>query len=158
MNDEECWKVITNGIVDKYIIYPYKNGKIIEEEIFKQTNPITYKYLLEHKHELEQRDKGKKTYPVWYSYGRSQSIHYMKKPCIYVRCFIDSSKIENYLTIKDNTLHYGCLCICPNNNVDIDDIVNIIKKNSSFIGDNSSKRSGGWITISSRILNEIPLD
>ena len=29
--NEHCWKIVTNGNQDKYIIYPYDNGKIINE-------------------------------------------------------------------------------------------------------------------------------
>jgi hypothetical protein len=82
--NESCWKQITNGRVIKYIIYPYNNGKIINENTFKNDNPLTYKYLLENKSELAKRDKGNKIYPAWYAYGRSQSIKHSNKKCIYI--------------------------------------------------------------------------
>jgi hypothetical protein len=156
--DEECWKPITNGNIEKFIIYPYDNGKIIEETIFRNANPLTYDYLSSHKDELMKRDKGKKTYPAWYAYGRSQSIKYVNETCIYIPCFIDSSNIENCLTIKDSILHYSCLRISPLGDITIPEILNYITKNADFIKSNSSKKSGGWINISSRILYQIPLD
>jgi len=60
--------------------------------------------------------------------------------------------------IKNGMLFQGCLCIEPYNENDVDIIVNAIKKNINFISNNSSKRSGGWINISSRILYQIKLD
>lgn len=70
----------------KYIIFPYqavslnKDGNsrnvILDEEYFQQTYPTIYQHLLNHRHILEKRDKGKaKNYPVWFQYGRSQGIN-----------------------------------------------------------------------------------
>ena len=152
--DEPCWKKITTGRDDKYIIYPYNDGEIIDEETFKYNNPKTYNYLLENKDELAKRDRGKKKYPMWFAYGRKQSI---KIPdvdnCIYISTFIDPDKIAEAITIRKPLLHTSSLCIRPlNENVDIKNIKNIIIKNKDFIKENSPKRSSGWITVSSRIL------
>ena len=73
-------------------------------------------------------------------------------------CFINPKSIESSLYINQDMLHQGCLCIEPNNVNDIDKIKSCIIKNIEFIRDNSSKRSGGWINLSSRTLYEIPLD
>ena len=156
--NEPCWKDLTNGPVNKYIIYPYINGKIIPDELFKQDNPLTYRYLMENKEELSKRDKGNKTYPEWYAYGRSQSIKYCDKICIYIPCFIEPANIKNSMFIKKGMLHQSCLCIEPNNESDITNIMSRIIANIDFITNNSSKRSGGWINISSRILYNITLD
>jgi hypothetical protein len=150
--DEPCWKKITNGISEKFIIYPYNEGVIIDEEIFKQDNPLTYKYLLCNKDELSKRDKGNKTYPKWYSYGRTQSLKCSKKKCIFIPCFLNPDYISNYISINNNILHSGCLCIEPNNESDITKIINCIISNKDFIKQNSSKRSGGWVNLSSRTL------
>ena len=111
----------------------------------------------ENKIELQQRDKGRNTYPTWYAYGRSQSISYSNKICIYIPCFFDPNKINNFLFVKQAMLHKSCLCIEPNNEEDIVRIINSIKTNIKFISDNSTKRSGGWISISSRILYQVEL-
>ena len=44
--NEPCWKEITTGNTEKFVIYPYDDGTIIEEDIFQQKNPLTYNYLL----------------------------------------------------------------------------------------------------------------
>jgi adenine-specific DNA-methyltransferase len=156
--NEPCWEQITNGSTNRYIIYPYKDGKIIEESLFRVTNPQTYNYLNENKVELSKRDKGNKIYPAWYAYGRSQAVKYSKKKCIYIPCFIDPKNITTSLFIKNGMLFQGALCIEPYNENDIERIVEYITTNINFINNNSSKRSGGWINISSRVLYEIPLD
>ena len=148
---------ITNGNKERFIIYPYNEGNIIDEIKFKKDNPLTFKYLENHKDELSKRDKGNKTYPTWYSYGRTQSLKYSKKKCIYIPCFLDPDLISKNMFINNNILHSGCLCIEPNNEKDIKKIMDCIIHNKDFIKQNSSKRSAGWINLSSRTLYELPL-
>jgi adenine-specific DNA-methyltransferase len=155
--DEPCWKKITNGNTEKFIIYPYKECIIIDEDIFSTENPLTYNYLLSQKVELSKRDKGNKKYPKWYSYGRTQSLKYSKNMCIYIPCFLNPDLINENIIIKNNILHSGCLCIEPNNEKDIQTIIKAIIKNREFIKLNSSKRSGGWINLSSRTLYDLEL-
>ena len=154
--DEPCWVKLTNSKDIKYIIYPYNNGKIINEDDFKQSNPNTYNYLLKNKDELSKRDKGNKEYATWYAYGRTQSLLVSKKEnVIYLPCFINPDNIT--IDIKPPMLYQSCLCIEPNNNTDIIIIKNTILNNIEFIKSISSKRSGGWINLSSSNLYKIPL-
>ena len=155
--NEPCWKPITNGPNINYIIYPYENEKIIDEDKFKSENPLTYQYLLENKEELSKRDNGNKSYPAWYAYGRSQSIKYINKKCIYIPCFLEPSTIPSNLFEYKNILHCGCLCVEPNDENNIDLIKNIIISNIEYIANNSSKRSAGWINISSSVLYNLLL-
>lgn len=155
--NEPCWKQITNGPNINYIIYPYENEKIIAEDKFKSENPLTYQYLLENKKELSKRDYGNKIYPSWYAYGRSQSIRYLNKKCIYIPCFLEPTTIPFNLFEHENILHSSCLCLEPNNEDNIELIKNIIISNIDYINDNSSKRSAGWINISSSVLYNLPL-
>ncbi|AII17192.1 putative N6 adenine-specific DNA methyltransferase [Aureococcus anophagefferens virus] len=155
--DEPCWFPITNGSKIKYIIYPYKDGKIIDENIFKIENPLTYKYLLENKEELAKRDKGKKTYVAWYAYGRTQALIKSNKNCLYIPAFINPSNLKNNIFVRKDIFHQGCLCIEPNDENDIEKIKNILIENIDFIQQNSTKRSGGWISLSSRVLKIIKI-
>ena len=157
--DEPCWRIITNSKEDKWIIYPYDDdGKILEEEYFRDNNKKTYNYLLNNKEELALRDKGNKKYPKWYSYGRTQSIIKPKsKEVIYVPTFIDPNNI-NYI-ISTSKLCVSSLSIeLKTNKYRLNDIVDILHKNKEFIIKNSSKRGGGWINISGRILKEIIIE
>ena len=56
------------------IIYPYVNGKVIDEKGFKLKFPNAYKYLLSKRNILDAREKGQCKVKVWYEYGRSQAI------------------------------------------------------------------------------------
>jgi hypothetical protein len=64
----------------KYIIYPYVNGKIIDEDLIISKYPFCYEYLLNRKSDLLSRDKGKVSkYDAWYAYGRRQGLLKEKK-------------------------------------------------------------------------------
>ena len=72
------------------IIFPYikKNNKytLINEQYLKENFPNAYLYLLDAKPELENRDKGKKNYKVWYAWGRTQGMDY-QGPRLYTKTF-----------------------------------------------------------------------
>lgn len=66
-------------IIEK-VIYPYiknENGQaiVMKEEYLKKHYPMAYQYLLAQKGILMTRDKGGAcSYPIWYAYGRTQSL------------------------------------------------------------------------------------
>jgi adenine-specific DNA-methyltransferase len=153
--DEPCWKPITNASIKQWIIYPYTgDGEILDEEVFKTSNPQTYKYLESNRDELAKRDKGNKQYPKWYSFGRTQSLKIPKTDKIaYIPTFVHPSNIN--IQIDDPVLHIGCLSIEANDSRDLPAICEAIKNNMEFITNNSSKRGGGWINLSGRILGEV---
>ncbi len=157
--DEPCWKQLTTGNKDIWCIYPYNElAVILEEEEFKSKNPQTYKYLLSNKEELAKRDKGNKTYPKWYSYGRTQSLKISEKEKIlYAPTFADPENIS--YKIDKPKLCSGCLSIeVIDDRFTLEQVKEALKKNKDFIVQNSSKRGGGWINISSRILKQVPIN
>lgn len=169
--EEDCWKEIINGRGKiKYIIYPYyenesettesnkkSNIKIIPEPKFKLLYPKTYQYLFENKGELQKRDKGKKQYPEWYAYGRTQGLKgpvTNEKNLLYLPIFIDPNNFKVYE--NKLMLHYGSISITNNSNmISNETIIKSIYNSINYIIENSSKRGGEWINISTRILNEI---
>jgi len=153
--DEPCWKQVMKSNKLTWIIFPYLNGKIIQEDIFKEDNSKTYEYLLQNKNELSKRDKGKKKYANWYAYGRTQSIKLSdNKECIYIPIFCNPN---NFKILKyKNLLHISSIKIeVLDNNYSLDNIIDIIKNNRDYIIENSPKRGGGWINLTTRILNNI---
>ncbi|MEO1958058.1 MAG: N-6 DNA methylase, partial [Nautiliaceae bacterium] len=58
----------------EYILFPYKENKLINEKELKEIYPFAYNYLLSNKEELLKRDlRGAK----WYAFGRSQGLKNM---------------------------------------------------------------------------------
>jgi hypothetical protein len=157
--DEPCWRRCKTSSDDKWIIYPYEEttGKVVEEDVFKITNPRTYEYLEGQKAKLGNRDKGNKTYPKWYSYGRSQSIKLPHRAeVIYIPVFIDPTNIQYKIDMP--TVYSGCLCIeLTTDEYTNEEVIAIIKKNIEYIKSNSSKRGGGWINLSTKTLLSVPI-
>jgi len=95
----------------KYIIYPYVNGKIINENVLKNNYPFCYDYLISKKRDLLSRDKGKThKYDSWYAYGRKQGLLKDKKgyqvilPLVFLKSkgihFIEVPKNEDCLVLS----------------------------------------------------------
>ena len=58
-----------------FLIFPYKNEKVIPEKIMKKEFPEAFKYFLHHRDELFARDKGGgKNYDEFYAFGRNQGL------------------------------------------------------------------------------------
>jgi hypothetical protein len=156
--DEPCWKTLTTSQnSEMWVIHPYENGVIIPENVFRETNPQTYHYLVSHREELAKRDKGGKTYPEWYAYGRTQSLTVSREEnVLYVPTFLDPS-VTIPCRKAPPTLFSGCLCIDQFSDDDvIDEIRQLIIDHRDYISQNSSKRGGGWINLTSTTLKMIP--
>ena len=74
LNSDKC----LNDIKHK-VIFPYQiqDGKavLIDEDNMRRKFPMAYAYLVSQREVLAERDKGKgRDYPVWYAYGRTQSL------------------------------------------------------------------------------------
>ena len=157
--NEPCWKKITNGEKYSWCIFPYdKDAKLIEENKFKLDNPLSYEFLEKNKIELSKRDRGKKTYPNWFAYGRTQALTISKNDKVmYVSTLSDPENIK--YKIDDNMLFIGCLRIdLKTDEYTLEKIKQILENNKDFIINNSSKRAGGWLNISGRILKQIPIE
>lgn len=171
--EEDCWVKVTNGSKEQYIIYPYyynkdlNKTKCIEEEVFKEKYPKTYQFLLSKKDELAKRDKqNQQKYPIWYAYGRSQSIDLKDSgSCekIIIPCLINPLSLKErkciYIKPEKNLLHYNSISIQIKekykNKYSIEYIVfNCLtnEKNINYLIQKSSKRSSGWLNISTRII------
>ena len=146
--DEPCWQPIHYSTHDRMCIYPYSSdGKIIQEDEFKNLNPNTYNYLVSQKDELKERDKCKKTYETWYAYGRTQAIKISKdEQIMFLSTFIDPNNL-NFLKRKPQ-LYAGCFCVLIRGDKTLDDFEKFIRNNIEKIREKSNVRGGGWITLS----------
>jgi hypothetical protein len=65
--------------VKEKLIFPYIKGSdssvvLLSEESFNRDYPHAYSYLLDYKHNLQERDKGNGDYGSWYAFGRTQAL------------------------------------------------------------------------------------
>lgn len=153
--DEPVWRPILKVSKNKmmWIIYPYQNKKIIDEENMRTQNPKTFEYLLSCKEELEKRDRGNKKYERWYAFGRRQGL--MNEDDTNDKLYLSTLSSPDIQVIQhQNTLFYSGICISPKNN-NIEMIKNILMINKKNIENMSSKRSGGFINITVSVLKKI---
>jgi TaqI-like C-terminal specificity domain len=73
---------------DLRIIFPYSShheslGTILSESILKDSFPLIWKYLLDHKEGLEKRDRGKMKGKGWYGFSRNQALNVIQFPKIF---------------------------------------------------------------------------
>ena len=154
--DEPCWRRLYSPKKLKWIIYPYNNGTIIKEAVFKERNPETYLFLLQYKDRLAERDKGKKAYPEWYAYGRTQSLVISSlKEVLYIPIFQDPTNIKYY--VGPPMLFMSCLCIEKKSHT-YQQIIDFIENKKYMIVTKSAKRGGGWINLSTRTLKNISIE
>lgn len=156
--DEPCWKPIfkVSKNTTRYIIYPYdEHGKVVDEEVFKTTNPCTYNYMSVHRSKLDNRDKGKKTYESWYAFGRRQGIlNPLSYGCdvVYIPTM---SSVDIRIYKKEYMLFYSGLCISGMTNEYVDTVIDTITHNSTRLSTRCSKRGNGWINITSGVIKDL---
>jgi len=96
------------------IIFPYTfigtDVVLIKEQEFRQRFPNAYSYLELMKDQLGERDKGKGfNYPVWYGYGRNQSLEKLRHKLFFPHI---TPKIPNYTIDSDeNLLFYNGMAV-----------------------------------------------
>lgn len=54
----------------RVIIFPYRDGRLIAEQLLREQYPLAYQHLRRHKKTLLRRDKGKFDASRWYAFGR----------------------------------------------------------------------------------------
>lgn len=110
---------------NKYIIFPYRDGKIILEDEFEKKFPFAHRYFLSVKDELLKRDKGKTdNYPEWYAFGRSQGlINTFGKKIITSTMNI---KPKFFVIEDEESTFYSGYCIKPKMKIDLYELCDIL--------------------------------
>ena len=117
-----CRNIINSNKLAKYnkfeelvekIIFPYRHYKdakptIIKEDEFKMHYPKAYEYLCEYKELLATRDKGKGKYPVWYAFGRSQSLEKRKEKLFFPQ--LVNKGFKTLYSEDENLYFYNGMC------------------------------------------------
>jgi len=151
--DEPCWKPIYKVSKQKemWAIVPY-----LPEETFKRENLKTYAFLETKRTDLTNRDKGKKTYPAWYSYGRQQGLNVPDVPeSVYVSTLCNPD-VAKSVVVRPTQLFYSGLRVTPKNGISCDTIVEIIA--NADLSSVCSKRSGDWLNVTASILKSIKIE
>lgn len=130
-------------------IYPYINGKPMEEEFIKQNFPKAYEYLLKNKEALLARSIVGST--KWYEYGRSQGLKNMDKEKIAITTTVSFQKL-NFYRLPANYLVYSGLYATG----DLSEIEKYLDSEEllSFLIERGKPMSGNYVQIGSTLLKE----
>lgn len=149
---------------DYWFIYPYIDNKIISEDILSTEYPMTYKYLLDNKDELNERDNGNinklSKYDAWYSYGRKQGLlKELNKDDVQIILPITFIKGKiHYKIMKSPTLILsGLSVVLDSKNVDefiriieSNEFHNYLEKNNKVLFDTDKEKI--WLTLTTTSL------
>ncbi len=79
---------------DKIILFPYLEGKLVPSEVLEAQYPFIWKYLLENRKLLSNRERGAFAGEEWYQYGRNQAIQMVSLPKIVTPDFAPSARFS----------------------------------------------------------------
>ena len=149
----------------KYIIYPYIDGKIIDENLIKTKYPGCYEYLVSRKSDLLSRDKGKVSkYDAWYAYGRRQGLLKEKKGnCLILPLTFLRSRNIHYIEVPESE---ECLVVSgilvdvkPNmkkkfiKTISSDEFYKFCELNNKILAD-KNKPNDCWLSVTSTTIKD----
>lgn len=146
---------------DLKIIYPYtvKDNKALpmSEDYVRENFPEGYKYLLSVKDELALRDKGNKTYPEWFSYGRTQGLTPYKTKLLTPLYLIQPRFMKDE---SESLFINGCALIPkPDSGISLDDAQKFLNSDvvKDFMLATSNPIDGGFVAYQKSQLSRIKL-
>lgn len=125
INSNKLSREISLNSLKEKVIFPYDNHvkpKLLAEEIIKDQYPEAYKYLLNKRKILDNRDNGNRTYENWYAFGRTQSLEKIKNKMFFPKY---SDRSPNFIiNSDDDLLFYNGLAVVGSSEEDME----IVKK------------------------------
>ncbi len=104
VNSNKLSREVSLKNLKEKVIFPYDNQdkpKLLDENLIKENYPEAYKYLLNKKKVLAERDKGNGNYENWYAFGRSQSLEKIKNKMFFPKY---SDRTPNFIINSDDDL------------------------------------------------------
>ncbi|HAI74557.1 MAG TPA: hypothetical protein DCS28_00790 [Candidatus Moranbacteria bacterium] len=128
-----------------FLIFPYKNEKIIPHKIFKENYPEAYKYFIFHKDILGMRDKGGgKNYEEFYAFGRNQGL----KTSFGKKIITSTMNIAPrfYVIEDEKSSFYAGYCIKPRKKINLYELCDVLNSKSmkEHIDSVSKSYRGGY--------------
>lgn len=112
------------------VIFPYNQDdkpKLLDEIFLKEKFPEAYKYLLDKRKILTQRDNGKGEYENWYAFGRTQSLEKIKNKMFFPKY---SDRTPSFIFNSDkDLLFYNGLAIVGSSEYEMRIIKKVLESN-----------------------------
>jgi adenine-specific DNA-methyltransferase len=135
----------------EYILFPYKENKLIDEEELKKIYPFAYNYLLSNKEELLKRDlRGAK----WYAFGRSQGLRNMHNKKIAISPIFKDR--VNFHFLDEDVYVYSGIFITKKSSIELDILRDIFESEEfkKFVKIKGKDLSNGYKSITPKIIKE----
>lgn len=133
--------------VKRFIIFPYVKSNeryvLIDESLFAQKYPNTYKVLSIQREELDARDNGKGASQGWFAYGRSQGLNKYGKKLL----FPTFSNIPRFTYVKnEDALFCNGYAVFENQQYDLDVLQKLLNSRimEYYISNTSYSIEGGY--------------
>jgi len=144
--------------VNRVIIYPYSEGKLIPEDEFANKFPRAYQWLLANKNQLLGRDKGAFCESKWYGYGRDVGI----QSAFGHKILTSGMNPKPNFQICDDpaALFYSGYCIKPHNGIKLDALQKVLNspEMDQHIRTFAQPFRGGWYSYAKRYISDFPID
>lgn len=132
VNSNKLSREISLSSLKEKVIFPYDNQekpKLLPEELIKDKYPEAFKYFLNKRKVLDQRDKGNGNYENWFAFGRTQSLEKIKNKMFFPKY---SDRSPNFIiNSDDDLLFYNGLAVVGSSPEDME-IVRKIMGSSVF--------------------------
>lgn len=138
-----------------FMIFPYKNEKVIPQHIFRKEYPEAYQYFLHHRDVLGMRDKGGgKNYQEFYAFGRNQGLK-----TSFGKKIITSTMNLNprfYVIENEESSFYSGYCIKPKINIDLYELCEALNSDlmKEHINSVSKSYRGGYKSYAKSFLKD----
>lgn len=138
-----------------FLIFPYKNEKIMPKNIFQKNYPEAYKYFLQQRDILEARDKGGgKNYEEFYAFGRNQGL----KTSFGKKIITSTMNITPrfYVVENEKTSFYAGYCVKPKNKTDFYKLCEALNSDlmKEYINSVSKSYRGGYKSYAKNFLKD----
>jgi hypothetical protein len=151
---------------NRLILFPYvkeadQSAELISQAVFKAQYPLAWKYLLDNKKFLENRERGRMRGAHWYAYSRNQALDVMTLPKIFTPDIAPHSSFS-LDTIGDIFFTggvaggYGILVESDHSREYILGLLNS-KLLEWFIHHTATQMRGGWFSYESRFIRNLPI-
>lgn len=130
-------------------LYPYnKKGKPLPKDVVFSDKQVAY-YLNEHKEELL---KGKKEYPGWYEFGRTQALLDVSRKKLAINCLCRTEKDIKAEIVKEGEGLYSGLYIITDYSISFNEIKDIIISPNfiDYVRLLKKYKSGGYYTYNTK--------
>jgi hypothetical protein len=146
---------------DLLILFPYSNSKLIDIDDIKQKYPLTYSFLKDHKHYLENRENGKMKNEKWFGYVYPKALDVISLPKLFTpdispKASFAYDSIGNIFFTGGVSGGYG---IIPKENVTAKYLLALLNSNllDWFLKQMSTQMRGGWYSFEAKYIKHLPI-